>query len=438
MTVVNVSKSQLWQEQMHIDVTQPQLHEHDDIPQTQYAAQRERGDGEISVLDLMIALAEQRSIILLVTSAFAILGIIVSLVLPKVYTATAIILPPQQNSSMGSALASQLGGMAALAGGGLAGGGLGLKNPNDMYISMFKSRTVEEAMVKRFGLMQEYGARHLSDAGKAFEGHAHLDGSGKDGLIRISVDDRDPLRAAELANGYVDEFRNLSQHLAITEASQRRLFFERELELAKTKLGDAEEAMKETEQRTGAFQVDGQARALIESAVTLRAQMTAKEVQIQGMRTYATGENAQLVQAQQELDTMRAQLAKLGGSEESASIGLVVPKGRIPEVGLEYARKLRDVKYGEAILDIMARQFEVAKLDEAKQGSLIQVVDSAVPPDRRSSPRRGLIAILATIFGFLIAVCTALIRAGFQNLKKNAVASQKLTILWSCLFSRRI
>jgi len=291
-------------------------------------------------------------------------------------------------------------------------------------------------MVKHFGLMQAYGAPHLSDASKAFEGHVRLDGSGKDGLIRISVEDRDPRRASELANGYVDEFRNLSQHLAITEASQRRLFFERELEQAKTKLGDAEEAMKDTEQRTGAVQVDGQARALIESAVTLRAQITAKEVQIQGMRTYATGENAQLVQAQQELETMRAQLAKLGGSEESASIGLIVPKGRIPEVGLEYARKLRDVKYDEAILDILARQFEVAKLDEAKQGSLIQVVDSAIPPDRRSSPRRGLIVVLATIFGFMLGVCAAFIRAGFQNLKRNAVACQKLTVLRRSLFSR--
>ena len=111
----------------------------------------------------------------------------------------------------------------------------------------------------------------------------------------------------------------------------------------------------------------------------LRAQITAKEVQIQGMQTYATGENAQLVEAQQELDSLRAQLAKLGGNEDDPG-GLIVPKGQMTQAGLEYVRKLRDVKYYETIFDILARQFELAKLDEAKEGALIQVVDPAIPP----------------------------------------------------------
>jgi uncharacterized protein involved in exopolysaccharide biosynthesis len=289
---------------------------------------------------------------------------------------------------MGAALASQLGNLGGMAA--LAGGSLGLKNPNDMYVAMFKSRTVEDAMVQHFGLMQEYRAKYPSDARKAFENYAVVDGSAKDGMIHISVQDHDPRRAADLANGFVDQFRLQSQHLAITEASQRRLFFEQQLEQAKDNLANAEEAMKETEQQTGVIQLDSQARALIESAESLRAQVAAKEVQLQGMRTYATGENSQVVQAQQELDSMRAQLAKLGGSEDSASGGIIVPKGQVPEAGLEYVRKLRDVKYNETIFDILARQFEVAKLDEAKQGALIQVVDPAVPPDRRSFPKRTL------------------------------------------------
>jgi uncharacterized protein involved in exopolysaccharide biosynthesis len=325
---------------------------------------------------------------------------------------------------MGAALASQLGNLGGMAA--LAGGSLGLKNPNDMFVAMFKSRTVEDAMVQHFGLMQEYHAKYPTDARRAFEKNATVDGSGKDGLIRISVEDRDPRRAADIANGYIDQFRLQSQHLAITEASQRRLFFELQLEQAKDNLANAEEAMKLTEQKTGVIQLDSQARALIESAASLRAQVAAKEVQIQGMRTYATGENSQMVQAQEELESMRAQLARLGGSEDSASGGLIVPKGQVPEAGLEYVRRLRDVKYNETIFDILARQFEVAKLDEAKQGALIQVVDPAVPPDRRSFPKRGLIVISAILIGLVFSILTAILQASWAHLKNDPGASAKI------------
>jgi uncharacterized protein involved in exopolysaccharide biosynthesis len=354
---------------MPSDVSSSELQEHTNSPFVPPAAAQVAGADEISLLDLLIVLAERIRIILTVTAVFAVGAIMVSLLLSPRYTAMVTLLPPQQGSSMSTALASQLGSMGGMAA--LAGGSLGLKNPNDMYVAMFKSRTVEDAMVQHFGLMQEYHAKYPSDARKVFEGTATVDGSAKDGMIHISVQDRDPRRAADLANGYVDQFRIQSQHLAITEASQRRLFFEQQLEQAKENLVNAEEALKKTEQKTGVIQFDSQARSLIESAASLRAQVAAKEVQIQGMRTYATGENAQLVQAQHELDSMRAQLAKLGGSEDNASGGLIVPKGQVPAVGLEYVRKLRDVKYNETIFDILARQFEVAKLDEAKQGALI-------------------------------------------------------------------
>jgi uncharacterized protein involved in exopolysaccharide biosynthesis len=412
---------------MSTDTSLSELQEHAGSSPVPPASGRDTKDDEISLLDLLIVLAERKRTILGVTAAFAILAIVVSLVLLPRYTATVTLLPPQQSSSMGAALASQLGNLGGL--GALAGGSLGLKNPNDMFVAMFKSRTVEDAMVQHFGLMQEYRAKYPSDARKAFESYAAVDGSAKDGMIHISVEDRDPRRAADLANGYVDQFRIQSQHLAIGEASQRRLFFEQQLEQSKDNLANAEEAMKETEQKTGVIQLDSQARALIESAASLRAEVAAKEVQIQGMRTYATGENSQMVQAQQELESMRGQLAKLGGSEDSASGGLIVPKGQVPEAGLEYVRKLRDVKYNETIFDILARQFEAAKLDEAKQGALVQVIDPAVPPDKRSFPKRGLIVIGTTMVGFFIGIFVALFQAGFRRLKDDSDAAQKLRIL---------
>jgi tyrosine-protein kinase Etk/Wzc len=392
-------------------------------------------DDQISLLDLLIILAERKRIILRVTAVFVIFAVITSLLLPIRYTATVTLLPPQEASSMSAALTSQLGNLGGVAA--LAGGGLGLKNPNDRYVAMLQSQTVEDAMVKRYGLMQEYHSHYLSGARKAFEGHTAVDGSGKDGLIHISVEDHNADRAAELANGYVDQFRDLSQHLAITEASQRRLFFQQELEQAKNNLANAEESLAQTEQKTGVIQPDSQARALIESAASLRAQITAREVQIQGMQTYATRENSELIQAQQELAGLREQLAKLGGSEDSSGNEFLIPKGLVPKVGMEYIRGLRDVKYYETIFDILARQFEMAKLDEAKEGALIQVVDPAIPPDRKSFPKRVLIVIIATFAGFVLGILLALFHASWTKMKDDPESSAKLHLLRRVLSVRR-
>jgi tyrosine-protein kinase Etk/Wzc len=390
-------------------------------------------DDEISLFDFLIVLAQRRRMVLLVTVACAILSILIAFLLPNWYTATVVLLPPQQNSSLGSAIASQLGNLGPVAA--LAGGGLGLKSPNDMYVSMMKSLTVEDKMIDDYDLRREYRKRLMSEARKAFEKHATVDGTGKDGLIRVSVEDRDPVRAAQLANGYVEHFQGLSQNLAITEASQRRLFFEKQLIATKNSLADAEVALQRTEQTTGLIQLDSQAKALIESAAGLRAQIAAKEVQVQAMQTYATGQNSQVIQAQQELESMRAQLEKLGGSVDTAN-SLIVPKGKLTEAGLDYVRKLREVKYQDAIFEILARQFEIAKLDEAKEGALVQVVDPAIPPDRKSSPKRAIIVIVSTVAGFFLGILAALIQAAWARLKEDPESSGKLDLLHRSLRSK--
>ena len=341
---------------------------------------------------------------------------------------------PQQNSAA-SMLTSQMSGMGAMAA--MAGGTLGLKNPNDMYVALLLSRTVEDAMVKRFDLQREYHVRRESDARTALERHSTIDGSNKDTLIHLSVQDRDPNRAAEIANGWIEEFKKLSGNLAITEAAQRRLFFEDQLKQTKEDLGHAEEALKKTQQTTGLIQLDSQARALIETAAGLRAQITAKQVQITSLQTFATDQNAQLVQAQHELEALRSALAKLGGSDADIQGGLLVPKGKVPEAGLEYLRRLRDVKYYETIFEILSRQFEVAKLDEARQGAVIQVVDSAVPPDARSFPNRELIVIGATFVGFVMGLLFAIARAGLDYWKSQAGRNERLSTLRQVLSLRK-
>ena len=390
---------------------------------------------ETHLLDFVVLVAEQKRIVLGVTLLFMAIGVAAALLLPVRYTATIVILPPQQNSSLSSAFASQMDSFSPLAA--LAGGGLGLKNSNDMYISMLKSKVVEDPIIQRFGLMQEYHRKYLSDARKSLERRTTIEGGLKDGLIHISFEDRDKQRAADIATAYVEQLRDLSQHLAITDAAHRRLLFERQLEGTKNDLANAEEAMQAAQRHTGLIQLDSQAKALIESGAWLRAQISAKEVQIEGMRTYATGENAAVAQAEQELAGMRAQLATIGGSKGAGGDDLIVPKGQIPAAGLEYLRRLRDVRYYEAKFTIMARQLEMAKLDEARQGAMIQVVDPALPPDKRSFPHRTLIVFFTTLAGLTIGILLVLLRTSLERAESDPMARKRMARLRSALSMKR-
>ncbi len=391
---------------------------------------RPPGEIEISFLDLLIALAKRKKLIILTAMAFAAVSAVVSLLLPSRFMATTVILPPQSQSA-GSSLLSQLstmGPMASLAG---SGGFGGLKNSNDLYVAMLKSRTVEDAIVQRFDLKKEYNVKRQSDARKDFESDCEIVSGAKDGLIRISVTNRDPNRAAELANGYVEEYKKFSGNLAIGEAGQRRLFFEQQLIQAKDNLGNAEEALKKTEQTTGMIQMDSQARALVESAAGLRAQIAAKEVEIQSMRSFASEENPDLLRAQQQLAGWRTQLSRLTGS--SSEDDLLLSKGQVPQAGLEYVRKLRDVKYYETIFELLAKQFEVAKLDEAKQGAPVQVVDIAIAPDRRASPKRTIIVLISTALGLFLAILWVSFQTGLALIGRDPGNKRRLDELRTSL-----
>ncbi len=403
-------------------------------PESRTASELDSSAQDVHLLDILIILSKRRKFIFLFTLGVAIAAAIIVLLVPSRYTAETVVLPPGQNSSTSSALLSQIGGGALAS---MAGGSLGIKNPGDMYVSLFRGRTIEDSLIQRFGLMQRYHEKRLSDARRVFESRSTVVLGVKDGLIRISVTDRDPKLAADIANGYVDEFRKLSASLAISEASQRRAFFQQQLLEANGNLAAAEEAMKHTEQSTGILQIDSQAKSLIESAAILRGQIAAQEVELQGMTSYATEKNPQVVTAEQRLIALKAQLAKLSGTDANPGSDIMVPKGNIPEAGIEYIRKLRDVKYYETITELIAKQFEMAKLDEAREGAIIQVSDVAVPPDKKSSPHRSLIVVLMTLIAFVIAVLWALSAARWRETLSDPVKNGKFQALRDMYFNKK-
>ena len=378
---------------------------------------------EVSLLDFLVLLAGSKRFIIRFVLAATVLAAIGSFLLPVRYQATVLLLPPTQTSSISSALLGQLGNLGSL---GALTGGLSIKNPADMYVALLTSRTVEDAMIERFALKREYGEKKLSDARKEFESRTTAAAGTKDGLIHISVEDGDPKRAADLANSYVEEFRKLSASLAITEAARRRLFFEQQLQQAKDNLSTAEETMTKTEQSTGVLQIDSQARSLIESAAVLRAQVVAKQVQIEGMRSFAAEDNPNLLLAKQELAALQAQLNQLAGSQHDAGSDINLSKGRMTQSGMEYLRRYRELKYQETVFELLAKEFEVAKLDEAREGAIIQVVDAAVPPDKKSSPHRLLLVIAATILSFVVAVFYVLLRASWVRVSEQPENRQRL------------
>ena len=229
--------------------------------------------GQPRLLDLLIVLSRRRRLILRTTFAAAAAGTMVALLLPNRYTATATILPPQPSQSLAASMIGQLGALGPVAA--MAQKDLGLKNPNDLYVGMLRSRTTKDALILRFDLLRLYHDRKMSDARRDLEKASDIV-VGKEGFIRISVEDKSRVRAPQIANAYVDELRQLTQTLAVTEAGQRRLFFEGQLEQAKDNLADAEQALKETEQKTGLIQLDGQAKAIVDAVVKLRALIAAK------------------------------------------------------------------------------------------------------------------------------------------------------------------
>ena len=335
---------------------------------------------------------------------------VVMLVLPVSYMAEAVILPPQPEQSSQAMLMGPLAGMSGLGalGGAVAASGL-WRNPADVYVGVLKSRTIADALIASFHLQQAYKRKTMTDTRKALARHSAVT-AGKDSLIRIGVEDHDPRRAASLANAYVDELFKQTSRLAFSTAAQRRLFFQQQVTSEKEALAGAEIALKNTQQSSGLVVPSGQSEGLIRAVAELRAQIASREVQMASMRAYATSENPQVLMLQRETEALQSQLEKIEAGSGPAG-DLAVPVRNLPAASLDYLRKLRDLKYHETLFELLSKQYEAARIDEARSAPVIQVVDSAVVPDRKSWPPRTLFILGAGFLGILCACLFVLIQS---------------------------
>ena len=386
-------------------------------------------------LEPLIVLAKHKRFMILTTGGAAIFSVVLSLLLPVYYTANTKILPPQQSGSMATAMMEQLGGIGSLVGA-LGGKDLGLRNANDMYVAMLKSQRVADKMIDRFKLMDadHYHVKLREDAYKKLGALTEITAR-KEGIISISVDDRNPQNAADMANAFVEELEKLTQHLAVTDAGKRQIFFEREARTANDELATAEQGLKQTQEKYGMIQLEGQAKVLLESEARLRAEVASQEVQLQSMRFFATPENPDLKRAEQQLAALKTQLAivERGQGSDSTADALM----RMPVAGLEYVRKLREVKYREKLLELMLRQYEAARIDHGKEAALIQVLDAAKTPERKSSPKRAIICITITMVVFVMACAWVFFREFIERAKEDPQYLARLQLLKFYLSWRR-
>jgi uncharacterized protein involved in exopolysaccharide biosynthesis len=377
------------------------------------------GDNEIGLIDLLIALARHKLVLVAVPLAAAVISIAITFALPNIYRASTKLLPPQQAQSGAAALLSQLGGAA-----GLAAGVAGIKSPTDVYVGMLKSRTVADRLIEKFNLKKVYETSSQERARRELEENTII-GTGKEGFITIDVEDENRKLAAQLANAYADELQKFTDTLAVTEAAQRRMFFQRQLEQSKNSLAKAEMALKSTLDSHGVVSVDAETRAVVETTARLRAQISAKEIQLNSMRSFVTANHPEFLRTQQELSSLQAELSKLRNG--SADTAVQSPSTNDKANGFENIQLLRDVKYYQMLYELLAKQYEIARLDEAKDPSVVQVLDGAVEPEHKFKPKRGLIVILATIAALFFTMCWIF----FVEAKKRALSSEKGKARWA-------
>ena len=366
-------------------------------------------DEEISLLDILQVIVDNLRLLVLGPLVCGLAALGISFAVVPTFTAKTQFLPPQQQQSSAASMLASLGAL-----GGLAGAATGLKSPADQYIAFMKSVTVQDALVERFKLIEKYETKLKTDARMALTGSVRI-ASGKDGLISVEVDDKDPKFAADLANAHVEELRNLLDRLAVTEAQQRRMFFEKQLQITKENFTKADLALKSSGVNSSVLK--SSPASVVESVARLKAGISVQEVKLGTMRNYLTESSPDFKQALNELASLKSQLTK-AEKEEPAVQG-----------ASDYVARYREFKYQETMFELFAKQFELAKVDESREGAVIQVLDIAEPPERKAKPKKVMITIIAALASGFALLLFVFLRSALKNAAQDEGTKLKLSSL---------
>ena len=361
------------------------------------------------VLNFLQLVVDNLRLLVLAPLVVGVLTLGYTFTIPPIFTARTQFMPPQQQGSAAGLLAS-LGSLGGLA------GAAGMKDPSGQYIAFMKSVSIQDALIERFKLMERFQAKMKEDARLALTGSTRIL-MGKDGLISVEVDSTDPKFSADLANAYVEELQRLMGRLAMTEAQMRRQFFQKQLTQAKDNLTKAEQALRGAGVTSSTTKLA--LSSAVETVVRLKAMIFAQELKIANMRSYLAESSQDFKVAMNDLATYKAQLAKAEQDDPATA----------STNGNDYVARYRDFKYHETLFDLFAKQYELARVDESREGATIQVLDIAQPPERKSKPKKAVIAVVATLGTLILLLLWVLIRQALRNASTSAETAEKLQAL---------
>ena len=392
---------------------------------------------EIYLLDYLIILAKHSRLIIFTSLAVMVLTYLILFLLPNKYTATARLLPPQQNLTMvaqvleglggGMATTKPGGGFGSL--GGMAGNLLGLKSPGDLYVGILSGNTIADRIIERFKLRAHYKMTYLEDLRKKLNQRVQIS-AGRDGLIAINVTDASPQRAQEMANAYMDELDSLLQNMASQEARNRLVYLEKKRSDTVQNLSKAEESLRNFSECSSVLQIDAQTRSILEYIASLRATIDSKEVQIKVLREQASPFNYDLIKLETELSGLKEKLrnAEVQESQNPKTSDAMITTSKMPTLGLEYLRFYREAKFQEQLYQLYNKLVELAHLDEVKGAAVVNVVDRALPPEKRSNQRL-MPAAMAGLSTFLVMVFLTFVMEYWQGVRLREETANRLKLL---------
>lgn len=378
-------------------------------------------DDEISLIDLAIAIGEEKATILKVTGLFTAVAVVVSLLMTPIFTAKTVMLPPQQQQSGAASALASLGGLA-----GLAGAAAGIKSPDEMYVAFLQSEGLQNNIIEKLALKERYEAKTFFDTRKVLKSTVKITSDKKSSLITIEVDDKDPEFAAKLANAHVEELRILLGRLAVTDAQQRRMFYEQQIKKVQAELAEAEQSFRQAKTQSGMQVTAVLAESGVRASAELRGQIAAREVQMSAVSRFATAQNPDVQRLGSELSALRGQLARLEQGSGVAEAATPLQQQAV--------KSYRDVKVQEAMLEVLIKQYELARVDEAKEGPLLQQLDVATAPERKAKPKRAIIVLAAAFGGLFLGVLLAFVRRAMRKAAESDQGSSQIALLqkaWS-------
>ena len=384
-------------------------------------------EDEIKLTDLLLVLLKRKTMILLLVVFAIVVSVILSLQIPNKYTATARILPPKDSSSGMSGILSQAGALGGLASQFIGGG----KSTSDIYVGIMQSRTVADTLIKKFDLQKNYGQEFLADVYLTLTSRTKFEVSPTAQIVSVSVEDVDRERAAQMANTYIDALDQINRTVNTNEGQRKRVFLEKRLQSVKEDLARAETTLKEFQEKYKVVAIEEQAKATIGGAAAIIGQIIAAQTELEVLKQFGTERQNEAVMLSSKVEELQRHLSRMESGNPGKDVlqdskvgnqaipGFYIPFDELPNLGLQLVRLMREAKIQEEVFKLLTSQFEVAKIEEAKDVNTIQVLDRAFPPDKKSGPKRGIIVIASTVAGFFVGVFMAFFLEYINRVRTN-------------------